>query len=108
MIEYFASDERPAWQATVTIDGATEDLSTGHTFEVNIAPRHDPTVTALTKTQGITGSAEGVVTVQWEPDDLDLDPGGYLVQITVTRTSDSYEWTIQEALNIKQRFTPVP
>lgn len=98
MIEYFAGDERPAWEATLTINGATEDLSTGHTFTVNLIGAQ-----TLSKTTGITGSAEGVVTVDWAPDDLALTPGRYLAQITVTRTSDSNEWTIQDTIRIKPR-----
>ena len=106
MIEYFAGDERPAWQATVTIDGITEDLSTGHTFEVNLAKTRTSTP-ALTKTTGITGSAEGVVTVTWANGDLAIDPGTYhAAQITVTRTSDSREWTIEDTIHIKPRLVP--
>lgn len=102
MIEYFAGDERPSWEATITVAGVAEDLSSGHTFEVVIATRP---AGIFTKTTGITGGADGVVTVDWEPDDLALTPGDYLAQLTVTRTSDSKEWTVEETIRVKRRLS---
>jgi hypothetical protein len=103
-IQYFQNDERPYWEATVTIDGVGEDMSSGYTFEVNIAAT--PTATpVLTKTSGIVGGAGGVVTVGWAVGDLNLAAGTYFVQLTATRTSDNKDWTIQDKIKIKSRLT---
>lgn len=103
-ITYFQNDERPYWQPTVTIDGVAEDMSSGFTFEVNIALTL-ATEPVLTKTTGIAGGPDGLVVVGWAVGDLDVDPGTYFVQLTATRTSDSKDWTIQDKIKIKQRLT---
>lgn len=103
-ISYFAGDERPYWEATVTIDGATEDLTSGYTFEVNIAAT-TTSVPVVTKTSGITGATAGVVTVAWATGELAIDPGTYVVQLTATRVSDSKDWTVQDKIKIKPRLT---
>lgn len=103
-LTYFQHDERPYWAATVTIEGVGEDMSTGYTFEVNVASSLDA-VPELTKTTGITGGADGLVTVAWAVGDLDLDPGTYFVQLTTTRTADSKDWTVQDKIKIKKRLT---
>lgn len=103
-LEYYAGDERPYWQATVEIDGATEDLSSGYTFEVNIAA----TATAapvVTKLSGIAGFPDGLVVVSWATGELGIDAGTYVIQLTATRTSDSRDWTIQDRIKIKPRLT---
>ncbi len=104
MLEYFSGDERPYWEPTVTVSGVADDLTSGYTFEVNVAS--SPTATpALTKTTGITGASGGVVSVAWSTSDLALAAGEYVVQLTATRTSDSKDWTIQDRLKIKPRLT---
>lgn len=103
-IEYYAGDELPYWEATVTVGGAVPDLSSGYTFEVNIATSATATP-VLTKTSGISGSSAGVVTVAWAAGELALTAGTYVVQLTATRTSDSKDWTIQDRLIIKPRLT---
>lgn len=102
-LSYYQNDERPDWVATVSLNGASDDMSTGYTFEVKIAA--SPTATAaLTKTTNITGAAGGVVTVAWAASDLNIEPDIYIVQLKVTRTSDSKEWTVQDTLEIKARL----
>ena len=103
-IEYFAGDERPYWAATVTVDGVAEDMTSGYTFEVNIAPSATTSPTVV-KTSGITGGPNGVVTVAWATDELAIDPGRYVVQLTATRTSDSKDWTVEDRIKIKPRLT---
>lgn len=106
-IEYYARDERPYWRATVEVEGAFEDMTTGYTFEVNIGP-YPVTVDSLpvfTKTAGITGGPGGLVTVAWIDGDLDLDPGTYSVQLTAVRTSDGKDWTVQDKIKIRPRLT---
>lgn len=102
-LSYFAGDERPDWQATVTVNGTTDNMSSGYTFEVKVATALDATA-VLTKTTGITGAANGVVTVSWADGDLAITPGTYVVTLTASRTSDSREWTISETL----RILPIP
>jgi hypothetical protein len=104
MLDYFAGDERPYWETTVTIDGAADDMTTGYTFEVALAAT--PTSTpVLSKTTGITGGADGVVTTAWAVVDLDVPPGRYVAHLTATRTADSLQWTVDEVVNIKRRLT---
>lgn len=103
-LQYFQNDERPYWAATVTIDGEAEDMTSGYTFEVNVALTLD-TAPELTKTSGIVGGPDGLVTVGWAVGDLDLDPGTYFAQLTATRTSDNKDWTVQDKIKIKKRLT---
>lgn len=100
-IYYFAGDDRPAWRATVMVNGTFDDLSTGFTFTVKIVK--DGTV-LLTKVNGISGAAGGVVTVAWTPNELDLVPGTYVAQLNVTRTADVTDWTVVELLIIRPRY----
>ena len=104
MLTYKRADERPAWQATITANGALDDYSSGFTFSVKLATAAAPTVAVLTKTTGIVGAAAGVVTTVWAPNELDLTPGRYTAQLTVTRTADSHELTITEPLTIAARI----
>jgi hypothetical protein len=103
-LEYFAGDERPYWQATVTVDGVAEDMTSGYTYEVNVASSATATP-VLTKTSAITGGPAGLVTVAWSVGELALAPATYVVQLTATRTSDSKDWTIQDKIKIKPRLT---
>lgn len=103
-LEYHAGDERPYWQPTVEIDGATEDLSSGYTFEVNIAATATATP-VVTKTSQITGAADGLVIVAWAPGELAIEPGRYVIQLTATRTADTRDWTIEDKIKIKARLT---
>lgn len=96
-LRYTRGDELPAWAETVLLNGAVPDLSSGHTFSVVI---RDGDVAVLTKTTNITGSALGVVTVAWADGELDIAPDVYRVVLTVTRTSDSAEWTVQRPIEI--------
>lgn len=104
MLEYFAGDERPYWEATVTVDDVGEDMTTGYTFEVNIAAT-DTAEPVLTKTGQITGGPNGLVTVAWAVGELAIPAGRYVVQLTATRTSDSKDWTVQDRIRIKPRLT---
>lgn len=106
MIEYHVADERPAWKATVTVNGTADDMSTGYTYQVKIyraGLADDPTATLLTKTTNITGATGGVVTVAWAPNDLAIAEGLHVAQLKASRTSDSAEWTITELIRIKPR-----
>ena len=103
MISYHQADERPAWVATVPINGTGDDMSSGYTFQVKVAASPTATV-ALTKTTNITGATGGVVTVAWAPNELNLSPDLYVVQLKASRTSDSAEWTIEDTLEILPRL----
>lgn len=102
-LTYHRADERPAWVATVSINGATDNMSSGYTFQVKVATSPTATV-ALTKTTNITGASGGQVTVAWAPNELDLEPGLYIVQLKASRTSDSAEWTLEDTLEILPRL----
>lgn len=103
-ITYRQNDERPAWEASVEVNGARDDYSAGHTFTVYVAAKEDPETALLTKTSGIFGFAGGVVAVNWEPDDLDLDPGTYDAQLVIKRTVDDFETSVAEDLVIRKRL----
>ncbi len=105
-LEYFDGDERPAWVPTVTVNGATEDMSSGFTFQVKIHTAGDPTDVKLTKTTNITGAAAGVITVAWASNELALGvttPTTYMAQLKATRIADSAEWTIDQPILIRPR-----
>lgn len=102
MISYYAADERPAWQPTITVNGTADDYSTGFTYEVKLVDSLG-TVT-LTKTTGITGASGGVITVAWAPNELSIAAGMYTAQLKVSRTADSYEFTLEEPVQIKTRY----
>lgn len=104
-LSYYSGDERPYWEATVTVDGVAEDMSSGFTFEVNIAPTATTTPPTVVKTSGITGGAAGLVTVAWSVGELAIPAGSYVVQLTATRTADSKDWTVQDKIKIKPRLT---
>lgn len=103
-ISYFRGDERPPWEAAVTLNGNSDDLSSGFTFTVRVAPA-DGSGTVLEKTSGAVGYADGVVQVNWFPDELDLPDGLYTVQLICRRTSDGAEWTVGEDLIIRPRLS---
>lgn len=103
-LSYYAGDERPYWEATISVNGTADNMTTGYTFSVKIAANATATP-VLSKTTGITGGAAGLVTVAWAVGDLNLTPGVYVVQLTATRTSDSAEWTVQDSIVIKARLT---
>jgi len=103
MLEWHSGRALPYWTGVVTIDGATPDLSTGYTFDLAVAS----TATAapvLSKTAGITGAAGGTFEVAWAVGDLDLDPGLYAAQLTVTR-ADGKSWTVDEVFRIHPTIT---
>lgn len=98
--QYFRGDELPYYTRPVTIDGVAPDLTTGWTFTLTLT-LHGATV--LTKTTGITGDADGGLTVAWATGDLDTPPGIHGLQVTALRTADSREWTFDDLLTIKPR-----
>ena len=100
-LSYFQRDERPAWQPTISVNGAVDDYTSGFTFTVTILDASGTTV--LTKTTAITGDTGGLINVDWEPDELDLPAGTYRLQLTVRRTADEHEETISEQLLIRER-----
>jgi hypothetical protein len=102
-LSYYKSDERPAWQATIYVNGSTESMASGYTFSVKLATSAGASPT-LTKTSGITGAAAGVVTVAWASGELNIAVGMYVAHLTATRTSDGAEWTVSELIDIKERL----
>lgn len=100
-IGYFAGDERPAWQPTITIDGSTEDYSTGFSFKVEVLTKTG--TVQFTKTTGITGNSDGSVTVDWATSSelSTLDPGVYVARLRIRRDSDSKDVTLEADLSIR-------
>lgn len=94
-------DEDPPWVATVTVNDEALNYSSGYTFTVLIT---DGGVTPfLTKTTGIAGAAGGVVTTSWAVDDFDIAPGTYAVLLTIRRTSDGREHTVEDSVEVVAR-----
>ncbi len=102
-LAYYQSDELPAWVATISHNGTAPDFTTGWTFRVVVTQVDAPTP-VLTKTTNITGAEAGVITVAWAPNDLNVTPGAYLVQLKATRTADSLETTIEDRIVISRRY----
>lgn len=98
-LTYHRGDELPAWVATIELNGSTAtDLSSGYTFSLEV--KQGSSAAVLTKTTNITGAAGSIVTVAWASNDLDIAAGTYRAVLTVTRTSDSSEFTIEDRLTI--------
>ncbi len=90
-ITYPRGAERPALEIWwVDDDGGLIDFSTGYTFELKLGTPGSTAI--LTKTTGITGAAgAGVeptgtpnITVAWAAGELDITPGGYVLQLVAT------------------------
>jgi hypothetical protein len=99
-LNYFAGDELPAFEATITLNGATVDFSSGWTFTVKLT---SPGETTVTKTTGITGASTGTITVAWATGELNIKPARWRLQLTATRTADQRQFTIQDEVVIKPR-----
>lgn len=99
-LQWHRSDELPAWEAVVVHNGGLEDWSAGWTFQVLL--KQGSTV-VLDKTTGITGNTDSTVLVEWELGDLDIAMGRYRALLIGTRTSDDYEWTIEDNIAIVSR-----
>lgn len=100
-LSYFVNDELPQWVATVSVNGATHDYSTGWTFTVTL--NQGSSAAVLTKTTNITGSTGGVITVAWAVGDLNLDPGLYRALLVAKRTADNLEHTVKEMVEVTAR-----
>lgn len=101
-LQYYRSDELPAWLATVLVNGVNPDFSSGYTFTVVV--KNEAGETVLTKPNGeIVGAAGGVITVNWISGDLDLPPGKYSAHLIYTRTSGTLQKTIAETIEILAR-----
>jgi hypothetical protein len=101
-ISYHQRDELPPWEPNIELNGERYDFSVGWTFRVVISPQAGG-APELDKDAGIAGFADGVIQVNWLPDELDLDPATYDVDLIATRTSDNKEFTISDDLIIRAR-----
>lgn len=64
------------------------DLSSGYTFALTLEPI--AAGTAITPNATVTGS-NGSVTIDWANDDLDIDPGVYIIRLRATETSTAHD-----------------
>lgn len=97
------ADLAVTWQDS---DGDVIDFSTGWTFSVKVGQPGE--AAAFTKTTNITAAAAAPnVTVAWSTtNELNsLDPGGYAVQITATRSADSKTRIMQTSILIRAAIT---
>jgi len=88
-------------------DGTVIDFSSGYTFSLKVGTKGSAAL--FTKTSGISGAATFPnITVAWattgELNSI-TTPGGYVLQITATRTADSKTRTLQGRLVIEDRVT---
>lgn len=106
-ISYHRADERPPWNPTVRLNGTLPDLSEdGWTFLVLVGPTEDGEA-VLQKPDNITGGVGGSVIVDWQPNELDLPPATYAIQLIGTK--DDQEFTVFDDLIIRPRMTvPAP
>lgn len=98
-LEYFKGDERPAWEATIIANGVAEDYTAGYTFEVKLSSTLAGPP-ALIKVDNVVGAPCGLVTVNWDPGELDLPTGKYYAQLRIRRTVDDRDLTVRTDLSI--------
>ncbi len=105
-LRYYVGSDLPDTQITVRNgDGTYPDFSSGYTFAVKVAPAGS-TSASFTKSTSITGAAGSAtvanVSVSWATSgELNsLTAGYYILQLQVTRSSDSRQWIDQFPLEI--------
>lgn len=110
-----SNNEQPGWTAVLStrdIFGVKQyaDYSTGYTFTCCVLTTAN--VVLLTKTTGITGFANGIVTVAFTGAELvtagvtgtPTNPGAYQLQLTPRRTADNADGpTAEDTLVIRYR-----
>ena len=88
-------------------DGAVISFASGYTFSLKVGTKGSAAL--FTKTSGITGAATFPnLTIAWAiSGELNAitTPGGYVLQITATRTADSKTRTLTVPLVIEDRVT---
>lgn len=100
----YRGDELPHFEATVELNGITDDTSSGWSFQVKVyLASLGPETVTFTKTTNIAGSAAGPVTVTWVANEWDVAPGMYRVQLKAQQTVGSAEWTITEDQLVRPR-----
>lgn len=110
-LRYYVGSDLPDTQVTLRNgDGTYPDFSSGYTFQVKVAPTSGSAAT-FTKTTSITGAAGSStvanVSVSWATSgELNsLTAGYYVLQLQVTRTSDSRQWIEQFPIEIASAVT---
>lgn len=105
-LRYYVGSDLPDTQITLRNgDGTYPDFASGYTFQVKVAPAGS-TTSSFTKTTSITGGTGSAtvanVTISWATSgELNsLAAGYYILQVQVTRTSDSRQWIEQFPLEI--------
>lgn len=105
-LRYYVGSDLPDTQITLRNgDGTYPDFSSGYTFSIKVAPAGSTTAT-FTKSTNVTGAAGSAtvanLTISWATSgELNsLTAGYYILQVTVTRTSDSRQWIEQFPVEI--------
>lgn len=111
MITLYVGDEHSQWVADITDNGVQRDYSTGYTFTCYVVNKTTG-ATMLTKTTGITGAANGDVTVAFTGAELAgasitatfNSPEEYLIYLVPRRTADSSDGpTVGDTLQMQWR-----
>lgn len=109
-VELHTSDEHAQWPVTITVNGTKLDYSTGYTFTCYVVSSAGSTL--LTKTTGITGAANGQITVAFTGAELATatvtatfnNPVTYKLYLVPRKTSDSSDGpTVEETLTMRWR-----
>jgi hypothetical protein len=84
---YTTDSELPTWRGQWNDEAGTGIDLSGATFTVKLV--NSSGTTALTKTNGITGTVGGLVTISWSVGELNIATGGYRLYLYArTGTSD--------------------
>ena len=111
-IEIHTTDEHAQWPATIVYNGSKLDYSTGYTFTCAVV-NQSTGATMLSKTTGVTGAANGLITVAFTGAELATasvtatfaaTPQTYLLYLTPRKVSDSSDGpTVEETLVMRWR-----
>lgn len=111
-IEIHTNDEHAQWAATLIYNGSKLDYSTGYTFTCAVV-NATTGATLLSKTTGITGATNGLITVAFTGAELATatvtatfanTPQTYLLYLTPRKTSDSSDGpTVEEKIVMRWR-----
>lgn len=96
----YAGDELNPWIVTREVSGSNPDYSSGYTFAVTATSVGSSTY-SFSKTTGITGATDGVITVTWTSSDLgSLAAGTYELILTITHVGSSKQDSLSDRITV--------